>query len=309
MGPSPLIPQTPSKRTSVLRPVLTVGAAFAFLSATGAPTAKTVDRLVDAGVPAAQAGIVLHVAPVIIAMAGLAAGLVASRGRSAFVRTSTLAGVGAVIGFLTAICLDLFVGVLPALERLTGPLREANGIDIAAWALAVISLLYGVMTLAIAQFGKPALEAINFENADPECLEVRNSERGNYAMSSLGLIGQGVFLGALAVLHQLAPEAPGAMRGGAVVVLALGAIAFTVSSWILWRSMDELLRRMVVESYAWSGLIATAGTLVWATLEALKIAPPLTAYGVIVVLLFVQTITVMLVAAGFGSPAAAKGTR
>jgi hypothetical protein len=309
MGPLPVTPETPAGRTSLLRPVLTAGVGFALLSATGAPTAKTVKRLADAGVPAEQAAIILHVAPVLIAMAGLAIGLVAVRGRGAVFKSAVLAGAGGMIGFLTAFCLDLFVGVLPALESITGPLREANGLDVAAWALATLSLLYGIMTLAIARFGASAMQAINFENVDPDCLEVRKKDRGMFALSSIGLIGQGVFLGALAVLHQLAPDVSGALRGGTVVVLALGAIAFTMTSWLIWRSMDELMRRMVVESYAWSGLFATAGTLIWATLEALKIAPPVTAYAVIVLLLFVQTLTVMFIAAGFGTPAAAKGAR
>jgi len=309
MGPQPVTPAKPAARPSLLRPVLTTGAGFALLSVTGSPTAKTAKRLADAGVPSDQAAILLHVAPVLIAMVGLAIGLMAVRGRGPVFKSALLAGVGGVIGFLTAFCLDLFVGVLPALERITGPLRETNGVDIAAWSLATLSLLYGVLTLAIARFGTSAMQAINFENVDPECLEIRKKDRGTFALSSIGLIGQGVFLGALAVLHQLAPDASGALRGGAVVVLALGVIAFTMTSWMIWRSMDELMRRMVVESYAWSGLFATVGTLVWATLEALKYAPPVTAYAVIVLMLFVQTMTVMFIAAGFGTPAAAKGAR
>ncbi len=307
MGPLPATPSAPAARSSLLRPVLTAGAAFTLLSATGAPTAKTVTRLTDAGLSADQAAIALHAAPVIIAMVGLALGLIAVRGRGAVVKSAILAGVGGVIGFLTAFCLDLLVGVLPALERVTGPLREANGLDVAAWALAVLSLVYGVMTLVIARFGTPAMQAINFENVDPECLEVRKSDRSMFAQAGLGMLGQGVFVGALAVLNQLPPEATGAMRGGASVALMLGVIAFTASSWMIWRRMDELMRRMVVESYAWSGLLATAGLLLWAMLEALRIGPAVNAYAAIVVLLFAQTFTTMFIAAGFGTPAAVKG--
>jgi hypothetical protein len=106
------------------------------------------------------------------------------------------------------------------------------------------------------------------------------------------------------VLHQMSPETGGAMRGGAVVALALGALAFTWSSWVIWREIDELLRRTVVEAYAWSGIFATVGCLVWAVLEALKVAPPLTAYAAIVLLIFVQTFATFFISAGFGSPAA-----
>ncbi|MDZ4776284.1 MAG: hypothetical protein SGJ23_05805, partial [Alphaproteobacteria bacterium] len=79
MGPLPATPSAPAARSSLLRPVLSAGAAFTLLSATGAPTAKTVTRLTDAGLSADQAAIALHAAPVIIAMVGLALGLIAVR--------------------------------------------------------------------------------------------------------------------------------------------------------------------------------------------------------------------------------------
>jgi hypothetical protein len=299
-----------TKKRSLTRPVLTVGVAFAILSATGAPTPKTLARLEGAGLSPDLAAAALHVAPVFIAMAGLAGGLVLSRGRSPLARGVMLGLTGAVIGFLLAMCLDLFVGVLPAMEAVTGPMRDASGLDIAAWSLAAVSILYGAITLAISGFGKPAMEAINFEGVEAACLEVRGRDRGMFAWSSLGLVGQGVAIGALAVLHQIGPEAAGAVRGGAVVAITLGALAFAWSSWSIWTSMDELMRRMSVESYAWSGGVATVGGLVWAVLEALRLAPPLTAYGMLVGLIFVQTMTVFLIAAGFASPAAGrKGAR
>jgi hypothetical protein len=299
-----------TRRPSLLRAVLTTGAAVTVLSLTGAPTPKTLARLTDAGVAAETGVLLLHIAPIVLAMVGIAAGLLISRGRGALTRGVILAVAGGFIGFFMAFCIDLFIGVLPALEQVTGPLREATGLDVAAWSLAALTIIYGVMTIAVAQFGTPALEAINFENVDPECIEVRPRDRGMFARAAVGLIGQGVFVGALAVLHQLGPEAGGAMRGGAVVVLVLGVLAAVWSSWVIWKSMDELLRRTVIESYAWSGFLATVGGLVWAVLEALKITPPLSAYAVIVVLLFIQTMTAMLITAGFGSPAAVrKGAR
>lgn len=297
-------------RKPLVRPTLTIGVAMALLSLTGAPTPKTLARLEGAGVPADQGAMLLHAAPVVIAMIGLGAGLLLGRGRGPLARSVILALAGAVIGFLMAVCLDLFVGFLPLMERITGPLREANKLDVATWCLAVLSIVYGLLTTSLAQFGTPAMEAINFEGADPECLEVRTRDRGTFARASVGLIGQGVFLGALAVLHQLAPDANGALRGGAVVTLTLGALAFAWSSWVIWKGMDELLRRTVVEAYAWSGLLATIGCLVWAVLEGLKMAPPLSAYATITALIFVQTMTSMFITAGFGSPATtAKGVR
>lgn len=302
MGPS--ASATPKK--PLLQPMLLAGGAMALLSLTGTPTPKTLARLEGVGVPAELGGLLLHAAPVAIAMIGLGAGLLLGRGRSALVRSVILALIGGVVGFMMAFCLDLFVGFLPLMERFTGPLREANALDVATWCLAVLLIVYGLLTTSLARFGTPAMKAINFEGVDEECLEVRPRDRGAFAQASVGLIGQGVCLGALAVLHQLAPDASGALRGGTVVALALGQLAFVWSSWVIWKGMDELMRRTVVEAYAWSGLLATVGTLVWAVLEGLKVAPPLTAYATIVLLIFVQTMTSMFITAGFGSPATAR---
>lgn len=306
MGPLPLSSTPPAARPSLLRAALTVGGVFALLSATGAPTPKTLKRLVDAGASAEAATVALHVAPVLIAVIGLTAGLLLVRGRGGVMKSAVLAVVGGVIGFLTAFCLELFVGVLPLLEVVTGPLREATVVDVAAWSLATLSLVFGCMTLAIARFGAPAMQAINFEALDPECLEVRKADRSMFLQSGYGMIGQAVFVGALAVLHQLSPDASGALRGGASVVLALGLIAFTASSWLLWRRMDELMRRMVVESYAWTGLFATVGLMAWATIDALTGATAFSAYAGTVILLFLQTFVTMFIAAGFGAPGGRK---
>jgi hypothetical protein len=295
-------PAAPSSKP-ILRPMLAAGAAMAVLSLTGAPTPKTLGRLEALGVPADQGALLLHAAPVLIAVTGLGAGLLLARGRGSLTRGLILAGAGGIIGFLTAFCLDLFVGALPLMERATGPLREATSLDVAAWCLAVLSMAYGLMTLAIAQFGTPAMRAINFEGVDDECLDVRPRDRGEFGLASAGILGQGVFIGAIAVLHQMDPAASGAMRGGAVVVLALGVLVSVWCSWKIWKRMDELMRRTVMDAYAWSGIVATVGGVIWAVLEGLKIAPPLSAYALIILLIFVQTMMAIFITAGFGSPA------
>jgi hypothetical protein len=290
--------------------MLSAGAAMGVLSLTGAPTPKTAARLDAAGLSPDLAAALLHAAPVLIGMLGLGAGILLSRGRGPLTRGAILAGAGGVIGFITAFCLDLFVALPALVERATGPLREATIVDVAAWSLAVFSMIFGLMTLAVAQLGTPAMRAINFEGLDEEALEVRQRDRGVFRLSAMGIMGQGVFMGALAVLHQMEPTASGMARGVAVVVLALGVLAFAWSSWRIWAGMDELMRRTVMDAYAWSGIVVTVAGVVWAVLEALRITPPLSAYAMIILLIAVQTFASVFMSTAFASPAVArKGTR
>jgi hypothetical protein len=299
---------TPTK--PVLRPMLAAGVAMSVLSLTGAPTPKTVARLEAAGLGPDLAGPLLHVVPVLAGMLCIGAGGLLARGRGPLARGAILAGAGGILGFLSAFCLDLLVAVPALMERLTGPLRDATALDVAAWSLAALSMAFGLMTLAVAQFGTPAMRAINFEGLDEEALEVRQRDRGVYRLSALGIIGQGVFMGALAVLHQMEPTATGAARGIAVVTLALGVLAFAWSSWRIWAGMDELMRRTVMDAYAWSGIVVTVAGVVWAVLEALRITPPLSAYAMIILLIAVQTFASVFMSTAFASPAVArKGTR
>lgn len=291
-------PASPQHRKRSIWPMLTLGAGFALLSIAGAPNTKTLAQLTGAGVPADMATGLLHTAPILIALAGIALGVALAKGRGPYLRAAILALVGGVVGFLTARCLYLFTGALPLMEAVTGPLRTATPIDIFAWCLAVLSIVYGLMTAALASFGTPVMQAINFQGVDAEALEVRPRERGAFAQSAVGLIGQGLVVGALAILNQMAPDAGGALRGGATVAMVLGILAFIWSSWVIWRGMDELLRRTVVNAYAWTGGLLIPGALVWALLEALKIVPVMSAYGFIVIALFVQTFVTMFVSAG-----------
>lgn len=283
-----------------------VAVAAAALSATGAPTPKTLARLTEQGLDAGAAGLLLHVAPVVLALAAWGGMRVLARGRGPMARMGLYAGAGGIVGFVTAFCLDLFVGVIPALERLTGPLRDTGGIDIAAWSLCAFSLFYGVVMLSIAAFGTPAMRAIAMENVDPECTDVRSKDRGTFAVSAAGLLGQGVFVGALAIAHQLGADASSLTRVGIAGAVALGAGVFIWSSWVLWRGFDEMQRRVTIEAYAWSGLIAWLACLVWSVLESLSLAAPMTAYTAIIALVALQTAAALAVTAHASLPATRK---
>lgn len=278
---------------------LVFGGLAALFSATGAPVAGTLQALAAAGLSPELGALALHAAPVALAALALPAMQALARGRSLGVRAAIYACGGALVGGFTAACLDLFVGFLPAVQRLTGPLSEAGVVDVLAWGLAALSLVIGAFMAAFAIFGAPAVRAISLEPPDPESTDVRGAERSQFGASAVGLIGQGVFVGALALVHQ--GEVAGfAVRLGVAGAVVIGALAFVWSSWALWREFDELQRKAVVEAYAWSGLLAWLGILVWAILESLGIWPPMTAYAAIVALCTLQTVAAMSVSAGKG---------
>ncbi len=270
-----------------------IAVAATAVSATGAPAAKTVARLVRLGVPEAAAGPVLYIAPVVVAVLGLLVMRMLAKGRGPMTRLAIYTFSGGVIGFITGMCLDLFVSVIPALEWLTGPLSEPSNLDLAAWATAIVSLFMAAITALVALFGTPAARAMALDlEADPEWMEVHARDRAKYAVSTVGLLGQGVFVGALAVANQVNASASMTQITVAIMV-ALGAYVW--SSWTLWRGFDEMLRRTVIEASAWSGAIATVVCSAWAVLEILNLAPVLSAYGAIVALVALQTMASLVI--------------
>jgi hypothetical protein len=290
-------PSPPSKPVFSLAGLVTIAIIAAVVSATGAPAVKTVAHLVSLGVPMAVAGPFLHVLPVVAAVLGLLVTRMLAKGRGLMTRTAIYALSGAVIGFIMGVCLDLFVGVIPALEWLTGPLSESSNLDVAAWSTSALSLLMAAYTALVALFGKPAVRAMaamDVEAMDPEWMEVRARDRSKFAVSTVGLLGQGIFVGALAVANQVDASAS-TTRIAVAITVALGAGAAIWSSWALWRSFDEMLRRTVIEAYAWSGVIATVVCLAWAVLESLNLAPVLSAYGAIVALVILQTVASLVI--------------
>lgn len=272
-----------------------IAIAATIVSATGAPAAKTVAHLVRLGVPEAATGPILYVAPVVVAVLGLLVMRMLAKGRGPMTRLAIYTFSGGVIGFVTALCLDLFVGIIPALERLTGPLSEPSNLDLAAWVTAAVSLFMAAITALVALFGTPAARAMALDlEADPEWMEVRARDRAKYALSAVGLLGQGVFVGALAVANQVDTSA-NMTRIAIASAVALGTGAGVWSSWVLWRGFDEMLRRTVIEAYAWSGVIATVVCSAWAVLEIFNLAPVLSAYGAIVALVFLQTVASLVI--------------
>lgn len=300
--------QTGPRRSSAGAMLVSGTGAMAVLSATGTPTADTVQTLVNAGLPQAAAGPLLHLAPIAATAILILAMRAVGPKVGPMTRLFVYAGGGGLIGFFTAFCLDLFAAIPPVIASLAGPMREANSIDIAARATVAFSIAMALMTASVAAFGTPAVRAMQITDADPECASVAGQDRSQNALSSIGLFGQGLFVAALAVANQAEVQTP-ALQTGAAIAAILGAALFGWSSLALWRSFDEMLRRVVMEAYAWTGLLASVACLAWAVLESLHIVAPMTGYGAMVTLVALQTFVTMIVSGAFTLPAAASVAR
>lgn len=278
---------------SSYRGVVTLGALAALVAATGTPDQETLDQLVGWGVPdmAARAG--MYVAPVAAIVAAVMLGRIIARGRSTGVRWVIYALFGAVAGFFLGLCLDLFAGVPGLVERVSGPLSEPSALDVMLWVVAGFGAVMGAMLMVISLFGRPAMAALQVEETDPECLDVRRAERAVFGWSALGMVTLGVACAGLAVARQAGADE----RMAPIAIAFVGGLASAIASYVLWRGFDELQRRQVVNGYAVSAVIVTLGAFVWAGLETMGAAPALDATGVFLALIFIQIVTTMYVAA------------
>jgi hypothetical protein len=266
--------------------LVTLAALAALLSATGRPEADALAGLTGAGVPQGIAIALLHATPVVLIVGAIVLGQWLGKGRTQGMRWVIYGVFGAFAGAGMAFALDLFAGVPELAARLTGPLAEATLLDSFLWILAAYCITMGGLIGAIAFGGRPAVAALQIDEADAECLEVRRLERRVYAWASFATITIGVACAALAVGRQ----ADEAARLAPVVVAFITAFASAFANYRLWSGFDEMQRRHVVEGYAYSGAFLTLAAFVWAGLQALGYAPGLDAVGVFLALVLVQMI-------------------
>lgn len=263
----------------------------ALVVSTGRPNPETLASLTGAGVPESVSVPALYVAPVVGIALVLLLGSVLGKGRSTRVRWLIYAACGGAAGFFMGVCLDLFAAVPGIIESLVGPLAEAGGVEIALWALTGLCIFMGLMVGAFALFGRPAVSAMQVEEVDPECLDVRRAERVGFGVSAIGMITLAIATGALATAR-LAPEDN---RLVIISVALAAALASAILNYVLWRGFDEMQRRHVVDGYASSAVVVTLGAFVWAALHAVGAAPVIDAAGVFVVLTIVQLIATVIV--------------
>jgi len=293
----------PSRRAAG---VLTIAVGAALLSATGQPTPKVLARLAELGVPDLAARLAVHALPVVLIVSAVLLGTALGKGRSKMVRWIIYALLGGVAGFFTGYCMDLLVGVPVAIEALNGPLAEPSAVDIGLWTLGAISIFTGLMVAALAAFGPPAAYAINLEpDCDPEAMDIRKAERAIYGLSSAGLVTMGVASVALAIAQQ---SGDATTLGPSIIALIAGAASAFISI-VLWNQMDELQRRQVVNAYAVSALIVTAGAFVWSIAEVQGLAPAFSAAAAFVTISFAQMVAASIITATAAGNARAKKRR
>lgn len=280
---------------------------FGALIATGRPSDKTVETVIAWGMPEGFAPTAMYVLPLIAMILALSVGVFLMRGlRKGLLRYLGFAALGAVSGMALGFCLDLFVGVGDWLNASVGPLQEAEPVEIGLFTLGGFVLYLGLMTGAFALFGRAAVVAMQVDDVDPDCVEVMRSERRMFALSAIASLPLGLACIALGV----ARLAPDELRAAPVIIALVAGLISAVANYMLWRQMDEMQRRNVVEGYAVSAIVATLGAFVWSALAALGQAPAMDAAAVFLLIVAVQLVAALVItitAAGnaslFGKPA------
>lgn len=188
---------------------------------------------------------------------------------------------GAVCGvlgyFVGRLAYDLFPGIEPDLSGI----RWA---DVVAVLLAAVILIASLAT-AIRSLDRKGLgKTLNLEGpaGDGEVREVR--------LQSAILFLSGVILPLPMILSWV----------GAPVILSLTAVAIllvlhTVLNFHLYRTVDELFRRIVVEAGAVTFWLGQGVLFLWAAAERLAAVPAITAWDIYVVLMGVYLVVSMIV--------------
>jgi hypothetical protein len=285
--------QTPTPPRNLVRGygLITLIVLLAAIMTTGRPVEETVARVMSWGAPEALARAAMYIGPAIVLLAALSVCLVLARGRSMPIRWALYTLSGIVSGFTLGVCLDLFVGAPDVIALVSGPLSEASITEVYLSILAVAAGASSIMVALVALFGRQGALALQVDVVDPECVDVRRSERPLFAWSAVGMFSLAIACAALAVVR-LAPETARVLPS---IIGAVAALIHTWSSYALWRSFDELQRRHVIEGYAASAIVVTVGAFVWAFLEALSLAPTIDAAGTLLALISVQIVATSFV--------------
>lgn len=243
---------------------LTLSICALLLVATGRPTTEALQWLAGLGASKDVAPLLAHLAPALVLVLLMALAHVLTRKAPLLLRWVAYMGLGALAGFTLGFFLEVFVGAGALITAALGPLNEPGLIETGLWVLAAACLTLAATTGFVAALGSVGAAAIQVEPAAPEDLDVRGRERGMMGWSAAGMASLGVACGALALARQAEID----LRAGAIVVACLGYFISSLISLILWRGLDELQRRMVIDSYAVSGLIVTLGAFAWAAASA-----------------------------------------
>lgn len=201
-----------------------------------------------------------------------------SNGARTLIKALAAGAISGVLGyFVGQLAYDYFPGLEPDLSAV----RWA---DVVAFLLAAIMVVASLAT-AIRSLDRKGLgKTLNLEGpaGDGEVREVR--------LQSAILILSGLILPLPMILSSV----------GAPVGLSLAAVAgllvlHTVLNFHLYRTVDELFRRIVVEAGAVTFWLGQGLLFLWAAAERLSAVPPITAWDAYVVLMGVYLVVSMIV--------------
>lgn len=286
MTQAEVVKANPPRGGAMIRATVSAVGAAMLLSLTGTPSAKTFARLQAIGVGDEVAGLLLHAAPVVMVGLLVPAGMMLGKKRSQAARFALYGALGGIVGFMTGYCLDLFSGFGAMIETMFGPQSPPRGIDVVAWVIVAFSFMLAVMGVLPALLGPRALRAAGVAE-EGAAATARPQDRAVMIWAGVGLLGHGLLVLALIVLHQ-SEALSGAARVQLLGAFGLGVALFAWSSLVLWRRYDELYRLVVVRAYAWTGGIATSGLVGWTAFELAGYAPPLSVYVAAILILFLQ---------------------
>lgn len=195
------------------------------------------------------------------------------------VTTGLLAGVVfGVIGYgIGQFLADAFPGFSP-------DLADLRWADVVAAGLAAL-LLFACLGTVVTSLNRRALGGIlKLEGpaGDGEVRDVRVQS------AIMGL--SGVIMVLPMILSQMAVPVTASLAG-----ICLLLVLHTALNLRLYRSVDELFRRVVVEAGALTFWLGQGLLFLWAAAERLAVAPPITAWDIYVVLMGVYLVVSMVV--------------
>jgi hypothetical protein len=182
--------------------------------------------------------------------------------------------VGYGVGHVAA---DLFPGIDPDLSGL----RWADVVAVAVAAL----LLVASLGTAITSFNRRSLGRVLKLEGPAGDAEVRDTRLQSVIM---GLSGAIMILPL--ILSAVAVPVTASLAG-----IGLLLVLHTALNVRLYRRVDELFRRVVVEAGAFTFWLGQGLLFLWAAAERLSAAPPLTAWDIYVVLMGVYLVVSMIV--------------
>jgi len=187
--------------------------------------------------------------------------------RFKLLRLACFAVMGGIVGYGVGWLLVDYVE-LPALDGL-------GWSDAVALIVALMLTAGGLSVLAASRNGR-ALAAATSADAPAGPTEVRDMR-----LQGAVLVLSGLLLAAPVVAVLSGNPAPELTLAAIAVVFAL----HTAMNLSLWRRGDEMIRRVILESGALAFWIGQAALFGWAVAERLGVAPTLTAWDILVVVM------------------------